>query len=153
MTLIQVQPTVLGNLQTQGSDWSLLDIHGRGYQWRCLLDSLTCFQREVRRICVNCLHCRHCEFSLLRNGLCILLSQLRLQVMDMLVVIAALILNPIARRKRAAQASESAQMVEAPPTSASDTGGSNSTGKSDLESGVGPAAGRNRLKFAAPART
>ena len=56
--------------------------------------------------------------------------------MDGAIVIAALILNPIARRKRAAQASEPViQMTEAPTNSNGGTGGSNSPERSDLESG------------------
>lgn len=55
--------------------------------------------------------------------------------MDAAIVIAALILNPIARRKRAAQVSDPVPTVEAPIVSAGDTGGSNSPEKFDLESG------------------
>lgn len=57
--------------------------------------------------------------------------------MDAAIVIAALILNPIARRKRAAQVSHPVPMVEAPTVSTGDTRGSNSPEKSDLESGRG----------------
>jgi len=52
-------------------------------------------------------------------------------------VIAALILNPIARRKRAVEVSEPVQMVEALTASSSGPEGSSSPGKSDLESGGG----------------
>lgn len=58
--------------------------------------------------------------------------------MDGAIVVAALILNPIARRKRVAEASVSVQIAEA-PTASSGTGfgGSNSPEKVDLESGRG----------------
>lgn len=62
--------------------------------------------------------------------------------MDGGIVVAAFILNPIARRKRAVQASEpAAQMVEGPTISTSGSGGSNSPEKSDPESGNRPAMG------------
>jgi len=59
--------------------------------------------------------------------------------MDGAIVIAALILNPIAKRKRVAEASVSVQTAEA-PTAPSGTGfgGSNSPENVDLESGRGP---------------
>lgn len=63
--------------------------------------------------------------------------------MDGAIVVAALILNPIARRKRAAQASEPVQVAEAPTIYSSGTRDSNSPGKSDLESGARPAVGRD----------
>ena len=58
--------------------------------------------------------------------------------MDGAIVVAALILNPIARRKRVAEASVSVQIAEV-PTASSGTGfgGSNSPEKVDLESGRG----------------
>jgi hypothetical protein len=60
--------------------------------------------------------------------------------MDGAIVIAALILNPIARRKRAAQASEPVEIVGAPINS---TGGSNSPEESDFESGDRSTVGKN----------
>jgi hypothetical protein len=67
--------------------------------------------------------------------------------MDGAIVVAALILNPIARRKRAAQASELIQIAEAPTisTGTGGTEGSNPLEKSDLESGdrAAVAVGRN----------
>ena len=57
-------------------------------------------------------------------------------------MIAALVLNPIARRKRAALVAEPAQVVTA-NSSTSGPGGSNSPEKSDLESGGSPVAGNN----------
>jgi hypothetical protein len=58
-------------------------------------------------------------------------------------VVAALILNPIARRKRAAEASVPVQIAEAPTTPSSGLGGSNSPEKSDLESGGVSAVDKN----------
>lgn len=63
--------------------------------------------------------------------------------MDTAIVIAALILNPIARRKRAAEAAEPMQVVEVPVISTGGTGGPNSPEKSDLESGNSPVVDRN----------
>jgi len=63
--------------------------------------------------------------------------------MDTAIVVAALILNPIARRKRAAEISEPVQMAEAPTTSSSGPGDWNSPGGSDLESGSGPVVDKN----------
>ena len=60
--------------------------------------------------------------------------------MDGAIVIAALVLNPIARRKRAAGTAEPAQAVEIPTASTSGSGDSNPPEKSDLESGDRPAA-------------
>jgi len=60
--------------------------------------------------------------------------------MDGAIVIAALILNPIARRKRAA---EVAEPVRVATSSTSDPGGSSSAEKSDLESGGSPVADEN----------
>jgi len=61
-------------------------------------------------------------------------------VMDGAVVIAALILNPIARRKRAARAPELVQVIEAPIVRVLTKGaeGSNTPEKSDLELGDKP---------------
>lgn len=53
--------------------------------------------------------------------------------MDSAIVIAAIILNPIARRKRAAQTAQSVQVIDTPTASTSGTGGSNFPEKSDLE--------------------
>ena len=50
-------------------------------------------------------------------------------------MIAALILNPIAKRKRAAGTAEPVQVTEAPTASISGSGDLNSPEKSDLESG------------------
>jgi len=58
--------------------------------------------------------------------------------MDGAIVIAALILNPIARRKRSTEASDGVQIAETLTTSSSGFGGSNSPEKADLESGGGP---------------
>jgi len=63
--------------------------------------------------------------------------------MDTAIVIAALILNPIARRKRAAEASEPVQVAEAPTPSSSGSGNSNSPAKSDPESGGLPVTDKN----------
>jgi len=63
--------------------------------------------------------------------------------MDAAIVVAALILNPIARRKRAAEASVSVQIVETPTTPSSGFGGSNSPKKTDLELGGGPVVDKN----------
>lgn len=63
--------------------------------------------------------------------------------MDTAIVIAALILNPIAKRKRAAQGSEPVNIAEEPTISTSDTGSPSTPEKSDLESGDGPAVSRN----------
>lgn len=63
--------------------------------------------------------------------------------MDAAIVVAALILNPIARRKRAAEASVSVQITEAPTTSSIGFGGSNSPERTDLESAGGSAVDQN----------
>ena len=63
--------------------------------------------------------------------------------MDTAIIIAALILNPIARRKRAALASEPVSMAGASPVSTSGTGGSNPPEKSDLGCGDRSTVGRN----------
>lgn len=63
--------------------------------------------------------------------------------MDGAIVIAALILNPIARRKRAAEAVEPAQEVAAAGSSTAGLGGSSTPEKTDLESGGGPVADRS----------
>ena len=63
--------------------------------------------------------------------------------MDVAVVVAALILNPIARRKRAAQASEPSQMAEAPAILTSGIEGSNHPGEYVTGWGYRPAMGRN----------
>ena len=63
--------------------------------------------------------------------------------MDGAIVIAALILNPIAKRKRAAEDSVSVQITEVPTISSSGFGGSNSPERADLESGGGPAVDKN----------
>ena len=62
--------------------------------------------------------------------------------MDGVIVIAALILNPIAKRKRAALIAEPAQVVTAGSSTGS-PGTSNSPEKSDLESGGSPVSGTN----------
>ncbi|KAF9780299.1 PQ loop repeat-domain-containing protein [Thelephora terrestris] len=61
-------------------------------------------------------------------------------VMDMAIVIAALVLNPMARRKRAARSSELVQVAEVPAVNVltSGIGGSNPAEKSDLELGEKP---------------
>ena len=61
--LIRVQATVLGDIQTQGSNRYLHGIHGDGHQRRCLLDSISGFQGKIRRVCVDCLRGRHRESS------------------------------------------------------------------------------------------
>lgn len=63
--------------------------------------------------------------------------------MDTAIVVAALILNPIARRKRAAEASEPVQMAEAPTASTNGSGGSESPEKSDPKLGGEPAADKS----------
>jgi hypothetical protein len=57
--------------------------------------------------------------------------------MDAVIVIAALTLNPIARRKRVAESSEPVPLAGA-PVSPNDSGRSTSPEKSDLESGGRP---------------
>lgn len=64
--------------------------------------------------------------------------------MDSAIVVAALILNPIARRKRAAGAGEAVQVVEGPIASASGPRDSSSPEKLDLELGDSPVANNNR---------
>ena len=67
--------------------------------------------------------------------------------MDGAVVVAALILNPIARRKRAAQGSEPVQTAEVLTMATGGAEGSNSTEKSDSTPGdSGPTVGRNRAE-------
>ena len=61
--------------------------------------------------------------------------------MDGAIVIAALILNPIARRKRASEASKDVQIALVPTASSNGFGGSNSPENADLESGSGPVVG------------
>ena len=73
----------------------------------------------------------------------ILLNPWHSQVMDAAIVAAALILNPIARRKRASEASVSVQTAETPTTSSAGFGGFNSPERADLESGGGPAEDEN----------
>ena len=65
--------------------------------------------------------------------------------MSSVIVIAALVLNPIARRKRTARTSELVQVAEAPTFNVltSDTGGSDSRDKSDLELGEKQVVGGN----------
>ena len=63
--LTPTQTTILGDLQTQGSCWTLHDFHGGGHQRRYLLDSVSRIQGRIRRLCVDCLRSRHCELSLL----------------------------------------------------------------------------------------
>lgn len=63
--------------------------------------------------------------------------------MDTAIVIAALILNPIAKRKRASETSEAVQMAEAPTILSNGSGSSSSPEKSDLESGGGLVADKN----------
>ena len=64
--------------------------------------------------------------------------------MDTAIVIAALVLNPIARRKRTAETfGPLEEVAEAPTTLSSSSGGPNSPEKSDFESGGGPAADKN----------
>jgi len=58
--------------------------------------------------------------------------------MDTAIVIAALILNPIARRKRVAEAAEPVRVADVPTISTSGNGDSNTTEKSDHESGDRP---------------
>jgi hypothetical protein len=70
--------------------------------------------------------------------------------MDVAVIVAALILNPIARRKRAAQASEPAQMIEATTVLTGDAGGSRSPEKSDPESGGVPSMGGTPTEVSGP---
>lgn len=62
--------------------------------------------------------------------------------MDAAIVIAALILNPIAKRKRAALVAEPAQVVTASSLT-SGPGGSSSPEMSDLGSGGGPVTQEN----------
>ena len=73
--------------------------------------------------------------------------------MDGAVVIAALILNPTARRKRVAQASEPAPMPEATVVSASDVRGSNPPEKSDPKTGGGQVAGVGLAEVVVPAES
>ena len=63
--------------------------------------------------------------------------------MDGAIVIAALILNPIARRKRAALVAEPTLVVTA-GSSTSGPGSSNLPEKSELESGGSPVAGNSQ---------
>lgn len=63
--------------------------------------------------------------------------------MDGAIVIAALILNPLARRKRAAEVSELVQLEEAPTALSDGSEGSNPLEKSDLESGSRPIADKS----------
>lgn len=63
--------------------------------------------------------------------------------MDAVVLIAALILNPIAKRKRAAQTPESMPVTKAPEISGSGAEGLNPAEKFDLESDGSPATDRN----------
>ena len=83
----------------------------------------------------------------------VLSSIFRSQVTDLVVVIAALVLNPIARRKRAAQASKPVPMVKAPIILISGAEGSNSPKKSDLVSSDRPAVGEIWLDLVASAKT
>ena len=64
--------------------------------------------------------------------------------MDAIIVIAALILNPIARRKRAMGSVQSVQVAEASTAAISGSGDSISPEKSDLESGDQPPVVDNR---------
>jgi len=64
--------------------------------------------------------------------------------MDTAIVIAALILNPIARRKRTAESfGPLEEVADAPTTLSSGSGGPNSPEKSDFESGGGPVVDKN----------
>ena len=65
--------------------------------------------------------------------------------MDMVIITAALILNPIARRKRAARTSALVQVVEVPSVGilTSGIGSSDSAGESDLELGKKPTGSGN----------
>lgn len=60
--------------------------------------------------------------------------------MDAVIVVAALILNPIARRKRAAEASKPAMQLGEVQTIRGGFEGSNPPDESDLESGRRPIA-------------
>lgn len=73
--------------------------------------------------------------------------------MDGAVVIAALILNPIARRRRAAQASEPVRMAEASAVSASDVRGSTPPEKSDPKTGGGQVVGVGLAEVVVPAES
>ena len=63
--------------------------------------------------------------------------------MDTAVVIAALILNPIARRKRTTETFGPLEVAEGPTILSSGSGGPNSPEKSDFESGGGPVVNEN----------
>ena len=117
----------------QGSDWSLDHVHGSGPLWRCFLDSISHFQGEIRCLCVGFL--RGCNGKLSYHGHhAVPLNIMHLQAMDMSIVVAALVLNPIARRKRAVQTSELMLVAEASIISvfAGHTGGPDSPEKPGL---------------------
>jgi hypothetical protein len=143
--LTRAQTPILGDLQAQRSDRALHDLHGGGHRRGGLLDSVPRVQGRVRRIRVDYLRGRHCELSLhISRGLEILLNPWYSQVLDGVIVVAALILNPTASRKRAAEASKpAAQMGEAQTTPSGGSEGLNPPGKSDLESGRRPIADKH----------